>query len=84
MDFGELIRAMVGRELKDFYPQRAARIGEVALQVEGLTRDPDFNAIRFGVRQGEIVGMAGLIGAGRTEVVEAVFGAAPPTSGDSD
>jgi ribose transport system ATP-binding protein len=80
-DFGELIRAMVGRELKDFYPQRAAKIGDVALQVEDLTRNPDFNAIRFAVRRGEIVGMAGLIGAGRTEVVEAVFGAAPPTSG---
>jgi len=87
--FGELIRAMVGRELKDFYPARAHQIGEVALQVEGLSRlagevstgASDFQDISLSVRRGEIVGLAGLIGAGRTEVVEAIFGAHPASSG---
>jgi len=74
-DFGGLIRAMVGRELKDFYPARVARLGEIALQVEHLGRGTEFQDITFAVRHGEIVGMAGLIGAGRTEVVEAIFGA---------
>jgi len=67
--------------LKDFYPQRKAKIGEVALEVQGLTREPDFNAIDFTLRGGEIIGMAGLIGAGRTEGVEAIFGASPAASG---
>ena len=88
-DFGPLIRAMVGRELKDFYPARARRIGEVALQVEGLSRRAgatsagaaDFEDVSLSVRRGEIVGLAGLIGAGRTEVVEAIFGAHPALSG---
>jgi ribose transport system ATP-binding protein len=80
-DFSGLIRAMVGRELKDFYPSRAVKVGETALQVEALGRGSDFHEVGFAVRHGEIVGMAGLIGAGRTEVMEAIFGAAPPDRG---
>ncbi len=79
--FGELIRAMVGRELKDFYPARAMGLGETALQVEHLGRGTEFRDVTFVVRHGEIVGMAGLIGAGRTEVVEAIFGAKPADRG---
>jgi len=75
--FGDLIRAMVGRELKDFYPSRRRRPGQVVLRVEGLTRAGDFEDVSFGLRAGEIVGLAGLMGAGRTELVEAVFGATP-------
>jgi ribose transport system ATP-binding protein len=80
-DFSGLIRAMVGRELRDFYPRRTAKIGEPALEVEGLGRGSDFRDVSFAIRRGEIVGLAGLIGAGRTEVVEAIFGAAPPDRG---
>ena len=84
-DFGELIRAMVGRELKDFYPARARHPGKVVLEVEGLCgccpRGLNLDDIRFSVRGGEIVGLAGLIGAGRTELVEAVFGASPAERG---
>jgi ribose transport system ATP-binding protein len=80
-DFGGLIRAMVGRELKDFYPARVARLGETALQVENLGRGTEFQDVTFAVRHGEIAGMAGLIGAGRTEVVEAIFGAKAADSG---
>lgn len=80
-EFGGLISAMVGRELKDFYPARVRRAGEVALRVEGLTRAPHFAGVSFELRRGEIVGLAGLIGAGRTEVVETVFGAYPADRG---
>ena len=79
--FGGLIRAMVGRELKDFYPARVGRPGETALQVEHLGRGTDFQDVAFAVRHGEIVGMAGLIGAGRTQLVEAIFGAKPADRG---
>ncbi len=80
-DFGGLIRAMVGRELKDFYPRRAARPGAVALRVENLGRGSDFEGISFDLRHGEVVGLAGLIGSGRTEVAEAIFGAMPADRG---
>ena len=80
-DFGALIRAMVGRELKDFYPPRAARIGAVALEVEGLERGNEFKGVSFSVRRGELVALAGLVGAGRTEVAEAIFGALPADRG---
>jgi ribose transport system ATP-binding protein len=81
-DFGPLIRAMVGRELKEFFPPRAMRPGDVALEVRGLGRSRDFEEISFSVRHGEIVGLAGLIGAGRSEVAEALFGAKPAERGE--
>jgi ribose transport system ATP-binding protein len=79
--FGELIRAMVGRELKDFYPHRKAAVGPLALEIEGLTRKGEFEAVSFHVRAGEVVAMTGLVGAGRTEVAEAIFGARPADRG---
>ena len=84
-DFGELIRAMVGRELKDFYPARDRKPGEVVLRVEGLRRSSSgglrLHDVTLNLRRGEIVGLAGLMGAGRTELVEAIFGASPPECG---
>src|SRR5438876_1903660 len=80
-EFGELIRAMVGRELKDFFPPRAARICAVALEVEGLERGNEFKEVSFSVRRGELVALAGLVGAGRTEGAEAIFGAPPADRG---
>jgi len=65
---------MVGRELTDFFPTRTARIGQVLLQVQGLSSDAGIRDISFEVLRGEIVGMAGLVGAGRTEVARAIFG----------
>ena len=76
-DFRGVIQAMVGRELKDFYPPRAAKLGEVALEVKALGHGRDFQAISFAVRHGEIVGMAGLIGAGRTEAAESCTATRP-------
>jgi ribose transport system ATP-binding protein len=77
----EMIRHMAGRELKEIFPPRHAQINGVALRVQSLTRAPKFENISFEARAGEVVGIAGLAGAGRTELVEAIFGAHPATSG---
>jgi ribose transport system ATP-binding protein len=72
----ELVRAMVGREWRDYFPDREPRSrGAPILRVEGLTAPGRFYDITFTLHQGEIVGLAGLVGAGRTELVEALFGA---------
>ncbi|MEV8339751.1 sugar ABC transporter ATP-binding protein [Leucobacter sp. NPDC077196] len=71
---GEMIRLMVGRDLTDIFPKREVPIGEVVLEVDGLTRAGAFSDVSLNVRAGEIVGLAGLVGAGRTEVARAVFG----------
>jgi rhamnose transport system ATP-binding protein len=70
----DLVRRMVGRHLNTLYPKEAASIGEVALKVRRLTREGVFTDISFQVRRGEIVALAGLIGAGRSEVARAIFG----------
>jgi ribose transport system ATP-binding protein len=73
----ELVRLMVGRSIEQQYPRERAGTGAALLSVEGLTRDGVFHDVGFEVRAGEVVGIAGLVGAGRTEVVRAVFGADP-------
>ena len=70
----DLVRRMVGRELGAMYPKQDATRGEVALSVRRLTREGVFADVSFEVRHGEIVGLAGLVGAGRSEVARAVFG----------
>ncbi len=70
----ELIRLMVGRELTQQFPERPHEPGPVALKVSGLNRQGVLRDVSFTVRQGEIVGIAGLVGAGRTEVARAIFG----------
>ncbi|HNZ48133.1 MAG TPA: sugar ABC transporter ATP-binding protein [Candidatus Hydrogenedentes bacterium] len=77
----ELIRMMVGRELQDEFPHRNAEIGEVRLEVQSLARQGSFYPLSFSVRAGEVVGLTGLVGSGRTEIARAIFGADPPTSG---
>ncbi|QBJ89210.1 sugar ABC transporter ATP-binding protein [Streptomyces seoulensis] len=69
-----LVRRMVGRDLGELYPRQPAEPGEVALSVRRLTREGVFTDVSFDVRGGEIVGLAGLVGAGRSEVARAVFG----------
>ncbi|KPI29017.1 sugar ABC transporter ATP-binding protein [Streptomyces sp. NPDC054950] len=73
----ELVRLMVGRSIEQQYPRERAGTGAALLSVEGLTRDGVFHDVSFEVHAGEVVGVAGLVGAGRTEVVRAVFGADP-------
>ncbi|MEO3887055.1 sugar ABC transporter ATP-binding protein [Nonomuraea sp. B5E05] len=70
----DLIRRMVGREVATLFPKEEAAVGEVALKVERLTREGVFTDVSFEVRRGEIIALAGLVGAGRSEVARAVFG----------
>jgi ribose transport system ATP-binding protein len=82
VDRDGIIRRMVGRELKENYPKRPVEFGEEALRVEGLRRAGVLEDISFSVRRGEILGIAGLVGAGRTELARAIFGADRRDSGD--
>ena len=81
LDQGKLITLMVGRELSDVFPVRQAPTDEVLLEVSGLTREPAYRDVSFTVRRGEVVALAGLMGAGRTEVVSALYGLQPATRG---
>ena len=74
LDIDKVISLMVGRKLENNFPKRAVDIGEEALRVEGLSSPGVFEDIGFYARKGEIVGFAGLMGAGRTEVMRALFG----------
>jgi rhamnose transport system ATP-binding protein len=69
-----IIRSMVGRDLSSLFPKTVTAAGEVLLEVEGLTRVGVFHDVSFQVRAGEIVALAGLVGAGRSEVARAIFG----------
>ncbi len=78
----DIIRLMIGRTFKEYLHKQKTTIGEVALSVEKLTRPGLFSDITFEVRKGEIVGLGGLVGAGRTDVARAIFGLAPALSGE--
>ena len=77
----DMIRRMVGRDLSALFPKQDVEPGEVLLEVDGLSREGVFRDISFSVRAGEIVALAGLVGAGRSEVMQAVFGVDPYDSG---
>lgn len=85
-DIGEvtneiLIKAMVGREIQKLYPKQEAKIGKDVLEVENLTKVGFFNNVSFSVRAGEIFGLTGLVGAGRSDVVQAICGITKADSG---
>jgi ribose transport system ATP-binding protein len=79
---GDLIRMMVGRTLDEVFPDRHAGIGDQILVINGLGMKGFFEDVSFSVAQGEIVGMFGLVGSGRTNVARCIFGADQPTSGE--
>lgn len=77
----QLIAMMIGRELRDVYEKRNVKPGEVIFEVENLTQNNSFKEISFQVRKGEVFGISGLMGAGRTEIAEAIFGLKPADGG---
>ena len=81
LDEDRLVRMMVGRQLGNLYPKPEVEIEEVILRVEGISRGNFLQDCSFDVRGGEILGFAGLVGAGRSELARAVFGADPIDSG---
>lgn len=77
-----VIKAMVGRELKEQFPKIEVPIGEKLLELKNLTIQGQFENISFDVHAGEILGLVGLVGAGRTETMQALFGITKPESGE--
>lgn len=77
----ELIKMIIGRELTQVYPPMNEKFGDVMLEVKGLTAPGAFRDISFSVRAGEVIGLAGLLGAGKTELVHAIFGNHKVTKG---
>ena len=80
-DMDELVRMMVGRDINDRFPKIEITPGEERLRVEGISLGQKLRDISFSVRSGEILGLAGLMGAGRTEVAKVLFGVTPATQG---
>ncbi|GLI83510.1 ribose import ATP-binding protein RbsA [Rossellomorea marisflavi] len=81
-NFNDVVKKMVGRELTDRFPERNSNPGETILEVKGLTRKGVFENVSFQVREGEIVGVSGLMGAGRTEIMRTIFGLDGKYEGD--
>jgi ABC-type sugar transport system ATPase subunit len=77
----QVVNAMVGREMTELYPPRSDDRGDELLRVDDLSRGRSFRGISFSLHKGEILGFSGLVGAGRTEVMRAIFGADPAESG---
>ena len=82
LDRDKLIKLMVGRELTDLFPKEEAEIGDVVLSVQGLNRGTVVKDVSFELHRGEILGLAGLMGSGRTEVLETIFGIEKADSGE--
>jgi rhamnose transport system ATP-binding protein len=82
IDTDGLIKLMVGRDLSQIYPDRTPNLGAEALSVAGLSRGREFADVSFSVRRGEILGVYGLVGAGRSEVMQTLFGLTQPDAGE--
>ena len=81
-DIDKLITLMVGRQITDLYPVNQTPSGEVVLEIKNLSKRGKYQNINFQLHRGEILGFAGLVGAGRSEVMRAVFGLEPADSGE--
>ncbi len=82
IDMDDIVRLMIGREIGERYPKReGVKIGKEMLRVEGLTKTKTFENVNFSVKAGEVLGVSGLMGAGRTEIMQAIFGNLPYESG---
>jgi len=81
LEQARLVQGMVGREITQYFPSRRVAIGEEIFRVEGLSRTGFFKDISFSVRRGEIVALTGLVGAGRTEICESLYGISPRNAG---
>jgi ribose transport system ATP-binding protein len=81
-DHSELVRMMVGRSIEDQFPRRRPETGDVLLEVRDLSREGVLEDVSLRVRSGEVVGIAGIVGAGRTELAHAIFGVDPVDSGE--
>ena len=77
----DIIKLMVGREITQMFPKQPAKIGEVVLSVKKLCLEGRFRDVSFDLRAGEILGLAGLVGSGRSNVAETLFGVTPATAG---
>lgn len=80
-DMTEVVKMMIGREIGERYPERDVKIGDVVFNVEDLNCPGVFSNISFNVRAGEVLGVAGLMGAGRTEIMQSIFGNMPNVTG---
>ena len=78
----DVVKMMIGREIGERYPSRNHSVGKTVFEVKGLSRKGAFNDVSFTVGAGEVLGVSGLMGAGRTEIMQAVFGDLPADSGE--
>ena len=81
IDMNDIVKMMIGREIGERFPARDVKLGQEVLKVEKLTSPGVFHDISFSVRAGEVLGVSGLMGAGRTEIMQAIFGNLPLESG---
>jgi ABC-type sugar transport system ATPase subunit len=82
LDKDTIIKMMVGREIKEAYPKVVVEPGDVVLEVRDLQLEDKFQKVNFTLRKGEVLGIAGLVGAGRSELVETIFGITKPEFGE--
>ncbi|WP_077212914.1 sugar ABC transporter ATP-binding protein [Bacillus dakarensis] len=81
-NFEEIVKMMVGRDIGERYPERHVELGPERIRVDKLSHEKKFRDVSFSVHQGEILGVSGLMGAGRTEIMETIFGSRKKSSGE--